>query len=229
VDDDVVPGGPPGGWERDRWLEVVDRLREDRDLAAALAVVLVVVAAGFGAWWLTQPTPGPRPEDVLPRAAPSVATTTTTIAPPVLVHVVGAVLEPGVRELAPGSRVVDALDAAGGPSADADLARLNLAAPVTDGSQIRVPAVGEEVAGPLVVEPAPPGGARSGGSAGPVPLNTADAALLETLPGVGPATAGAIITWRDAHGPFRTVEQLLEVRGIGPAKFEALRDLVVVG
>lgn len=224
------PGdGAPTGIER--LLALVDRLRDDRRLATAagLAAVLVLVA-GWWLWRAAQPPLGPRPEDVLPRVqlTPTTSVVTTTSLGPVLVHVVGAVAQPGVRELPAGARILDAVAAAGGATPDADLARLNLAAPVADGSQVRVPAAGEEIAGPLVVAPPVVGDGGPAGAAGPVDLNAATPAELEGLPGVGPATAAAIVAWRDANGPFVGVDQLLDVRGIGPAKFEALRDLVIV-
>ncbi|MGH9228428.1 MAG: helix-hairpin-helix domain-containing protein, partial [Acidimicrobiales bacterium] len=153
------------------------------------------------------------------------ATTPTAVATELVVHVAGAVVSPGVRRLPPGSRVIDALDAAGGALPDADLPRINLAAPLVDGEQVYVPKPGEQ---PPVVA-----GAGTGAAGGPVPgplvdLNTATAELLDTLPGVGPSTAAAIIAHRDENGPFTAVDQLLDVRGIGEAKLEQLRDLVSV-
>jgi competence protein ComEA len=151
-----------------------------------------------------------------------------------VVHVVGAVGAPGVVRVGAGSRVIDAVAAAGGLAPGADAQRVNLAAPVVDGSRIVVPAVGQEVppevptsvAGPGAAPGAPGAGAAS--AAAPVELNTATAEQLDSLPGVGPATAQAILAHREANGPFTSVEQLLDVRGIGEAKLESLRDLVVV-
>ena len=141
----------------------------------------------------------------------------------VVVHVAGAVVNPGVHRLPAGSRVHEAIAAAGGALPEADLNRLNLAAPVSDGNQVHVATLGS-----------PPGAAGGGGSGGstagaggPVSLSTADVAALDALPGVGPSTAAAIIAYREAHGPFGSVEELLEVRGIGEAKLDGLRDLVV--
>jgi competence protein ComEA len=154
-----------------------------------------------------------------------------------VVHVVGAVAAPGIQRLPPGSRVVDALAAAGDALPDADLARINLAAPLIDGQQVFVPRPGEPA--PSTLAPAGggtgitgggPGGTGATGTAqgGLVNLNTATAQELEALPGVGPSTAAAIIAHRDANGPFTSVEQLIDVRGIGDAKLEQLRQLVTV-
>ncbi|OYX54375.1 MAG: hypothetical protein B7Y93_06435 [Micrococcales bacterium 32-70-13] len=138
----------------------------------------------------------------------------------VVLHVVGAVVEPGIVELPLGSRVVDAIATAGGPTDDADLAGVNLARVVADGEQLHVPHVGE-------ASPAAPGGAAPAAD-GRVNLNTADAVALETLPGVGPAIAARIIAWRDANGPFRSVDELTAVSGIGERTLEGLRDRATV-
>ncbi|MGO2774465.1 MAG: CRISPR-associated protein Cas5 [Brachybacterium tyrofermentans] len=147
----------------------------------------------------------------------------------VVVHVSGAVQSPGVVHLPPGSRVEDALQAAGGTAKEADLAAINLARPLADGEQIHVPVPGEEV--PHV--PAP-GDAESGGGTdgvsgagadgGTIDLNTASAAQLEELPGVGPSIAQRILEHREKNGPFASVDGLLEVSGIGPATLEKIRD-----
>ena len=216
---------------------LVERLREwvvwfgpARLAATALAVIAVAV----GGTWLLKGSPS-RAEDQLPFATHSTSTsvatvaipeaeTTTTVAPSVVVYVAGAVAEPGVYTLPPLSRVTDAMSAAGGALATADLDVVNLAATVHDGERIYVPVVGEIVpavlAGDAVADATIP--------AGPVNVNTATADQLDVLPGVGPTTAAAIIAFREQHGPFQTVDQLGDVRGIGPAKLEALRGLVTV-
>ena len=156
----------------------------------------------------------------------------------VFVHVHGRVAAPGLYELPQGARVVDVVAAAGGFTAEADQAAVNLARVLVDGEQLRVPAVGETVDDAV----AGGGGATAGGAAagGPVPggaaavgggavdLNLADDAALQTLPGVGPATAAAILSWRDENGRFRSVDDLLGVPGIGPKTLEKLRDRVRV-
>ena len=158
-------------------------------------------------------------------------------APPVTVHVAGAVAAPGVVTLPAGSRVVDAVAAARGMTAQADPDRVNLAAPITDGARIFVPLIGQRDVAPMPVGPDVGGAASDTAGAGasapspinPIDLNAATAEQLDALPGVGPATAAAIVSHRETHGQFKRAEDLLDVRGIGEAKFDALRTLVTVG
>lgn len=194
--------------------ERVDEWRERPVLVAG--VVAAVVALALLVPRLIAPEPaGPPIEDRIPQVTLS-ATTATAAATSVIVHVSGAVRLPGVYTLDATARVVDAVDAAGGPTLDAQLHQLNLAALVVDGQQVRVPVEGETVA------PLTPAGE------GPVDLNRADVVGLQELPGVGPATAEAIVAYREANGPFRSVDDLLDVPGIGPAKLAALAEAVVV-
>jgi competence protein ComEA len=142
-------------------------------------------------------------------------------APAVLVHVVGAVRAPGLYRLKEGDRVADAVERAGGGTESADLAAVNLAAPVVDGVQVLVPAR---------AEPGARAAAGATGAAmaatGPVSLSSATVADLDALPGIGPITAQKIVDWRDEHGAFRSVDELDAIPGIGPARIEQLRDLV---
>lgn len=186
-----------------------------------LVVGCLVVGVAVGAlWWLTRQAPVPV-DSTLPLVEPASVTTTTAPAGPVVVHVAGAVVHPGVQQLPAMSRVIDAVEGAGGLAPEADAGRVNLAAELVDGSQIYVPAVGEE---PPVVA-----GMDAGTSGdGLVDVNVADSTTLESLPGIGPSTAAAIIDHRERNGPFATVDGLLEVRGIGEAKLAGLRDLVRV-
>lgn len=203
---------------RERWEELLDATGTGaRSLVVGVALVGVVLGA---LWWLTRQAPPPV-EATLPLVQVTAPDTTTTTTGPVVVHVAGAVVAPGVHQLPAGSRVIDAVEASGGLTPDADAGAVNLAAAVVDGSQVYVPRVGEVP--PVVVT-----SSGAADDAGPVDLNSADAALLETLPGIGPATAAAIIDHRERHGPFTTVDGLLEVRGIGEAKLAGLRDLVRV-
>ncbi len=204
-------------------------------LLSTAAVVLAVLA---GAYWLVRP-PAATTESTLPFARSASAPTTVTVAtddhasgapipdaPPattgeVVVHVAGAVAANGVYRLPSGSRVIDAVQSAGGLSADAQPDAVNLAALLTDGARVYVPRVGETVPPFVAVaEPVPTT------PQGPVNLNTATAGDLDSLPGIGPATAAAIVAYRDQQGPFASVDDLADVRGIGPAKVEALRGLV---
>ena len=199
-----------------------------------VAVAVTVVAVVGGGWWLLR-SPAPPTEAGLSYAATTTTVTSsaptsvaarapTTTAAVVVVHVAGAVAHPGVYQLPGGSRADAAVTAAGGPVADADLDALNLAAPLTDGERVYVPAAGEVVAPP--VGAAPIGGATT--VPGPVDINRATVEQLDDLPGIGPATARAIVAHREANGPFASVDQLEDVRGIGPAKLDAIRDLVTV-
>jgi competence protein ComEA len=205
---------------------------------AHLAVVCCVaaVAVGLAAWWAVRDQAA-----VVPVAPPAdSATSPAPLAPlePVettaggssqavaatdelVVDVAGKVRRPGIAVLPPGSRVIDALEAAGGARGGVDLTSLNLARPVVDGEQILVgvePAAG--VAGSL--------GTTVPGGETLVNLNTADQAALDTLPGVGPVTAEAILSWRDANGGFTSVDELLEVDGIGEATLADLAPHVTL-
>lgn len=159
-----------------------------------------------------------------PNTISSVPTTTTTT-PGLVVDVGGAVRQPGVYRLVLGTRVVDALEAAGGPAEDVDLESVNLASMLSDGQRVWIPRRGETspqgvagVAGPVGAPAAP----------GPVDLNSATAEQLDTLSGIGPATAKAIIERRTQLGRFRSVDDLLSVKGIGEAKLDSIRSSVVV-
>lgn len=149
-------------------------------------------------------------------------------------HVTGAVHDPGVVTLPAGTRVVDAVAAAGGLMEDADESSLNLARQLGDGEQLWVGRPGEEPP-PGLPSPADTGGGTGttadgdGGQVVVVDLNRATRAELEALPGVGPVTAGKILAWRDEHGGFSVAEELLEVSGIGERTLEQLRPYVTVG
>lgn len=209
----------------------LDALRGRVGLGAAqVAVVAVLVAIGMAlaAWWLVrdepepiapvlrQPLVSPSPVAGVPSTAP-----TATQAPDVVVHVAGKVRRPGIVVLEAGARVVDALEAAGGPRRGVGLAALNLARVLVDGEQLLV---GTTTTGPA---PATPPGAAP--TAGLVNLNTAGAEELESLPGVGPVTAQAILDWRAENGAFSSVDQLLDVSGIGEATLDDLLPHVTVG
>ncbi|PPF44271.1 competence protein ComEA [Pseudoclavibacter sp. AY1F1] len=145
-----------------------------------------------------------------------------------LVHVVGAVANPGVYEVSPGARVVDGIAAAGGLAGDADPSLLNMARTLVDGEQLRVPRIGEAPAAPVATGGAPPVGGGASAASGLVNLNTATAAELEELPRIGPAMSSRIIDYREQNGGFASVEDLKEVAGVGDATYEGLVDLVTV-
>ena len=174
-------------------------------VAAATLLALMAVAgkllAGAGAATVDAPAP------LVVAAGPEAK---------IVVHVAGAVRRPGLYALAEGSRVADAVTRAGGPSARADTAAVNLAAPLADGIQVLIPS---RIAGAA-------GAAAGPTSAGRVRLSSATLAELETLPGVGPVTAQKIVDHRTKHGAFGSVEDLDAIPGIGPARIEQLRDLV---
>lgn len=223
--------------------ELADRLLAAARSRLGAVVAVVLFAAGLGAAGfalLRQPALPPT-EDLVPYApgaAPGVASgdsspaaptaTTTTEAASLVVHAAGAVAAPGLHTVPAGARIADLLTAAGGPAVDADLDRVNLAAPLVDGARVWFPRLGEADE-PTVVAGAG-GGAPTGepSPSAPVDLNTATAEQLDALPGVGPATAGAIIEHRESHGAFGSVDELLAVPGIGEAKLAQLRDLVSV-
>jgi competence protein ComEA len=157
----------------------------------------------------------------------------------VVVSVVGLVHKPGLVTLAPGARIADALQAAGGAVDGADTIGLNMARPLGDGEQIVVglapvsgqpTALGSSATGstPMSGSPAPVSGSAKPRAGEALDLNTATVEQLDALPGVGPVTAAAIVAWRQANGKFTSVDQLADVDGIGPARLDKLRALVRV-
>lgn len=144
---------------------------------------------------------------------------------PLHVHITGAVVQPGVYSLPVGTMVQDAVAAAGGPSSDAALQAVNLAQPLADGIRITIPRQADledaQTAPPTFIS-----GGSSTQSGERININTADAPALERLPGIGPSLAQKIVDFRESHGPFGQPEDLQAVPGIGPAKFEAVKDLI---
>lgn len=186
---------------------------------AAVGVVLVV-AVGFAAhqFWSARPRPVIAPAVVAPAAAPAAATAPALAggAARIVVDVSGKVRDPGVRRLPAGSRVEDALAAAGGVRPGTDTTGLNRARVLVDGEQVLVGAPAQ----------APPGGSGGGASPGPLSLGSATVEQLDGLPGVGPVLARHIVDFRTARGGFRSVEELRQVNGIGERRFADLRTLV---
>lgn len=213
----------------------------ERYWALGIGVVVICGVALVGAKVTARPAPL-----VLDNAAASPATPRTQTPTAVVVDVAGAVARPGVLRLDTEARVVDAIRAAGGATKDADVSALNRAAKLVDGTQLYVPhrepkrniaPVIESYAGgapapdtPYLAKPAAPKAASSSAprstATGPVNLNTATAAQLDTLPGVGPATAQKILEYRHAHGGFGSVDELMAVKGIGPKKLAQIRKFL---
>jgi competence protein ComEA len=223
----------------------------------AAAGVLFVLAVAWGAWrwWPTQAAGVGSGADsgsggVLEVAAkPKLDAAESSTAPgamhgaagatgTVFVHVVGAVHHPGLYELAAGSRVADAVSAAGGLAAGGAQEGVNLASVVKDGQQVAIPtreelkrggaSAGGSAAGSAAGAAGSAAGAQPGGGGALVNINTADAAALDTLPGVGPSTAAKIVADREANGPFVTPDDLGRVSGIGPKKLEQLKPAICV-
>jgi competence protein ComEA len=184
---------------------------------AHLTVVAVVALLGLAltTWWALRG----ETETVAPVSAPEALVTPSAVAPTasaspaeLVVDVAGKVRRPGLAVLEPGARVVDAIRAAGGARKGVDLSGLNLARVLVDGEQVLV-----GVDPPAGVAASPAGGPATGGAGPLVNINTASATELEGLPGVGPVTAEAILSHRTEHGAFTSVDQLLDVDGIGEA------------
>jgi competence protein ComEA len=206
--------------------------RTQQYLLFGLAGVLIVVASLF--YWhrvAGQEAVVIEPLPASPAASPQTAAQGTETGADdkpaeVVVHVAGAVAKSGVYHLPAGSRVIDALEAAGGAAAEADVDALNLAQPLVDGQKVWVPKKGEVPAVQAM-------GASSvlglgAGGAGKININTAGVAELEKLPGLGPALAQRIIDYRNAHGPFKSIEELKNVSGIGEKRFAELKDHVTL-
>jgi competence protein ComEA len=180
--------------------------------AGSLALILLLGRFVLGAGTTTTAAPLPLP----PAAGAGV---TGLPSSRVVVDVVGAVRRPGLYRLAQGSRIADALTRAGGATAKADLAQVNLAAPLADGEQVVVPRRGVAAAGAA--------SGSAGAAAAPVQLSTATLEQLDSLPGVGPVTAQKILDYRQKHGAFQSVDELDAVPGIGPKRLDQLHELVV--
>jgi len=183
-----------------------------------LVLVLAAVLAGAALWYvraLPKPVAIAAVSDV---AGGGVGPSSSPTPVPILVDVAGMVHEPGVYDFVLGDRVIDAIERAGGARKGADLSALNLAAPLADGTQSLWPEGGASACG-----------AASGTTAGGlININSADATELEELSGIGEVLAAAIVSYREEHGPFASIEDLMDVSGIGPATLEEIRDHVSV-
>ena len=191
---------------------------QHRSLVVASSVMSLVVGGLIG--FFTPHPVGPPVEVVTPD--PTATSTPLPTPGPLRVYVCGAVQIPAVYELPPGSLVEDAVEAAGGPTSDADMDRINLAQELSDQLQIVVPRISE------TAPPVAPSGETPTPHMTHLNLNTATVAELETLPQVGPATAQAIVDYRESYGRFETIEEILEIPGIGPSTFDQIQDLLTV-
>ena len=217
-----------------RLIEQIQWFGFRRVISVAVAVAVVAV----GAWWVVRVPPAPV-ESTISFTATSLAGDESASSPAeansslgIVVHVAGEVNNPGVYTLSNSARMIDAVLAAGGATARADLEVINLATPLMDSSQIFVPAKGVAER-PVFARPQPgmngvQSTQNSSDSGGVVNINRASVTELDALPGVGPSTAQAIVAYRTTNGPFSSPEDLLNVKGIGPSKFEAMRKLVGV-
>lgn len=213
-----------------------DRLREFAARAglgsvpAGVLAACLAVAVGVVTWTATRA--GGPPVETFRESEPSsgeAAADPSAEPTSVVVHVAGCVRRPGIYRMPAGSRVGEAVQAAGGTLGSAAPDAVNLARVLRDGEQVRLPAQGEVQSGGQAVAGA---AGQAGGGAPPGPLvdlNCAGGTELESLPGIGPATAARIVQDREANGPFRSPDELMRVPGIGPKKFEALKDLVTAG
>ena len=177
----------------------------------------------FGSYVLYDRLPRPEPLEIIqPTPAP------TPTEGPIRVHVTGAVHRPGVYDLPAGSRLIEAVEAAGGMTVEADGERINLADHISDGQQVFVPRRDT----PIPPSPTPMNVAaaadRSGSMGVLVNINTASVAELETLPGIGPTYAERIVAYREMHGPFEEPAQIMNVKGIGPACYERIKTMISV-
>jgi competence protein ComEA len=189
--------------------------------AGALGVLGLLLLIGAGlAYMRARPAAAVPP----PSGAVSASASPGSSAGPansIVVDVVGAVHKPGVYDFAQGARVIDAVRAAGGFLPDAEPQAINLARPLVDGEQVVVPKKGE-------TPPAATGGGSAQQPGGKVNINSATASDFENLPGIGPVLAQKIVDYRDQHGPFRSIQDLMKVTGIGQKKFDSLSAYVTV-
>jgi competence protein ComEA len=189
-----------------------------------VGILALAIVGGGAVLWLKRPQPAPiEIMTPVPSATPVPRSSPTPT--PLRVYVSGAVYHPDVYLLPPQSIVKDALAAAGGATDEADLERINLAMELSDQQQVHIPRRGE--AAPAATSP---GGAASSApsAAGPININTATVEELDALPGVGPAIAGRIVDYREAYGAFSMIEEIMNVKGIGPATFEEIKEMIAV-
>jgi competence protein ComEA len=186
------------------------------------AALLIVFGLLIGALvWLTASPPRGEPVALRPPPTPA----------PIQVHVAGAVAQPGVYPLAREARLQDAVDAAGGALENSDISQLNLAEKLSDGDRVEVPtrAPTPSAATAPAGQDEPQSEAQQADVGGLININLASQNMLETLPGIGPATAMKIIAYRQEHGPFEIISDIVNVSGIGPSTYDKIKDSITVG
>ena len=193
----------------------------DRYKGTVVAALGALIALALAALWFGRPRPGPI---IISTPAPTRTPLPSGTPAPLRVYVTGAVLRPDVYLLAPESIVKDALAAAGGATAEADLERVNLALQLFDQQQVHVPRRGEEAS----PDTAPDGDRTTLLPGNKIDLNTASVAELDVLPGIGPVYAQRIVDYREANGAFAAVEDVMNVTGIGPATYAKFEDMITV-
>ena len=197
-----------------------------------IVLLLLALVAGGGAFYGMHAQSDATVLDAATQPAASSGDGGTSQDGGLTVYVTGAVNQPGVVTVATGARIADAVNACGGLSPDADGEAINMAQAVKDGQQIRVPAKGAQNAaangGNNTASAKAGGSANSADMGGLVNINTADEKALDTLPGVGPATAQKIIEYRENEGAFQSPEDIMKVRGIGKAKYEKMKDKITI-
>jgi competence protein ComEA len=201
------------------WLE--------RNRGYVLVTLINLALIGGLAFWLKRPNPAPL-EMVPPDPTPAPSPTSLPTPPPLRIYVTGAVAHPDVYQLPAGCIVKEAIQAAGGPTGEADLVHINLAQELHDQQQLYVPRTGEAAAPPPVIGAEPAQSSAGGAAGGKINLNTATAEELDTLPGIGPSFAQRIIEYRETNGAFKSIEDIVLVRGIGEATLAELKDLITV-
>ena len=227
------PGGMPEIVLPTTWRDRLDSvLGRRRDLLLLLGVVVVSASAALLLWSRGAPAQIAPPSrstvavDAGTSPAPGAIVTPDSSTQSIYVHVAGAVRRPGLYEFPPGARVADAIDAARGARSPAGLNQINLAEPLVDGQKIHVLRPGAALPTTIAASGAP--APDSSGTTALVNLNAADQAALESIPGVGPVTATAILDFRAQVGTFTSIDQLLDVSGIGPATLESIRPYVTL-
>lgn len=195
-----------------------------------IVLLLIALVAGGGALYGMQAQEDATMLDAATQPASSSSGSGTSQDGGLTVYVTGAVNQPGVVTVASGARVADAVNACGGLSPEADGDAINMAQALKDGQQVRVPAKGAQKAatGAAASKSAGSAGNASADAGGLVNINTADEKALDTLPGVGPATAQKIIEYRETEGAFQSPEDIMKVRGIGKAKYEKMKDKITI-